>query len=129
MTNERITGGCLCGQIRYCLTASPTHSTMCHCVDCRRATGAQSVAWVTVPLEHFKLVQGAPKTFHSSPGVHRTFCENCGTSLTYRHEEHSSGMDITTGSLDAPEQFPPTKDIFCRDRVAWVVATTGDVRE
>ncbi len=117
----------MCGKIRYVLTTKPTHSTICHCSDCRRATGSQSVAWVSVPVEHFSISQGDVESYNSSPKVLRTFCSTCGTSLTYRHEEHSSGIDITTGSLDQPELFPPTKDIFCRDKLLWVTSSTKNV--
>ncbi len=117
----------MCGSIRYVLLTEPIHSTTCHCSDCRHAIGSQSVAWVTVPLKHFVITQGDPETYCSSPKVHRTFCATCGTSLTYRHEEYSTGIDITTGSLDTPELFPPTKEIFCRDKLSWVKTTTNHV--
>lgn len=53
MSDMEIRGGCMCGEIRYKLTCEPIYSTMCHCADCRRAAGAQAVAWVTVPDRNF----------------------------------------------------------------------------
>lgn len=114
-----VKGGCMCGKTRYTLTTQPTYSTMCHCSDCRHAAGSPSVAWVTVPVEHFSFSQGDPKVYESSPKVLRSFCSTCGTSLTYRHLEQSSGIDITTASLDDPELFPPTQDIFCQEKLSW----------
>ncbi|UCF42800.1 MAG: GFA family protein [Planctomycetota bacterium] len=122
-------GGCMCGRIRYKLTCKPIYATMCHCSDCRRACGAQAVAWVTVPGKHFSFTKGDPQRYQSSAKVERTFCPTCGTSLTYRNEERDDEMDITTGSLDHPEQFPPTQDYYCRDRLAWVQPTTGKLKE
>ncbi len=94
---------------------------MCHCSDCRVVIGATSVAWVTVPVQFFITTQGEPALYKSSPNVLRTYCATCGTSLTYRHEQQSSGIDITTGSLDNPEQFPPTKDVFVNDKLPCLV--------
>lgn len=129
MSDMEIRGGCMCGEIRYKLTCEPIYSTMCHCADCRRAAGAQAVAWVTVPDRNFLLTKGEPVRYKSSPPVERTFCPVCGTSLTYRSEERDQETDITTGSLDRSEDFPPTKDLFCRDRLPWVEPTTTNVRD
>ncbi len=122
-------GGCMCGRIRYKLTCEPIYATMCHCSDCRRACGAQAVAWVTVPDKHFSFTKGQPQRYQSSPKAERTFCPTCGTSLTYRNEERDDETDVTTGSLDNPEQFPPTQDYYCRDRLSWVEPTTDKLKE
>ena len=129
MSQVSIEGGCMCRQIRYKLTEKPIYSTLCHCSDCRRACGAQAVAWVTVRNENFSYIKGEPQHYKSSPGVDRTFCPICGTSLTYQNESRAGEIDITTGSLDHPEQYPPTKDFFCRDRLPWVKPATDVLKE
>lgn len=129
MSQIKIEGGCLCGKIRYVLTTDPIHSTMCHCSDCRRASGAQSVSWTTGPVNSYIVSQGEPKQYNSSPNVVRTFCSDCGTPLTYSHKDRSKEIDITTGSLDSPEDFPPTKDVFGRDRLSWVAPSTKNVND
>ena len=124
-----IAGGCMCGQVRYLLSCDPVLATMCHCSDCRRSCGAQSVAWVIVPVEHFSFTQGEPVRFASSQDVERTFCSKCGTSLTYQVKRREHQMDITTGSLDDPEAYPPTQDYYCRDRLSWVRNCTENQNE
>ena len=119
MSTHEILGGCMCGAVRYRGNEPPRISTVCHCEDCRRGAGAQSVAWVTFPAESFTFVQGQPETFRSSPPVERTFCGRCGTSLTYWSEERSHEIDVTTGSLDDPESFPPTKQVFPEQKLSW----------
>jgi hypothetical protein len=119
MAAAEIQGGCLCGAVRYRAGVPPRISTVCHCADCRRACGAQSVAWVTFPVESFAIVQGEPERFRSSPPVIRTFCGRCGTPLTYQHEERAQEIDVTTGSLDDPEAFPPTKEVFPEQKLSW----------
>ncbi len=46
----RFTGGCLCGQIRYTLAASPEFPHFCTCHMCQKWTGAPVVAWADFPL-------------------------------------------------------------------------------
>jgi hypothetical protein len=120
MARIQILGGCMCGAVRYRASEPPRISTVCHCADCRRGAGAQSVAWVTFPTESFAFTHGEPARFHSSPPVEHTFCGRCGTSLTYRSEERSHEIDVTTGSLDDPEAFPPTKEVFPEQKLSWV---------
>ncbi|MFC1738476.1 GFA family protein [Planctomycetota bacterium] len=129
MKQVEILGGCMCGQIRYSLTCDPIYATMCHCSDCRRSCGAQAVAWITVPDRNFSFTQGEPNRFASSPNVERTFCPKCGTSLTYKIDRRKNEIDITTGSLDNPEAYPPTQDYYCRDRLPWVKACTENQKE
>jgi hypothetical protein len=119
MNERNVEGGCYCGEVRYRFRGAPLHSTVCHCVDCRRAAGAQSVAWVTAPAAAFGWTKGEPARFRSSPPVERTFCGRCGASLTYTHSRRANDIDITTATLDDPEAFPPTKDVFAEQKLSW----------
>jgi hypothetical protein len=129
MKDVEIHGGCMCGEIRYLVSCEPVYSTMCHCSDCRRACGAQSVAWITTVDEHFCFTKGEPARFASSDDVERTFCAKCGTSLTYKKKSRKNEIDITTGSLDDPASYPPDQDYYCRDRLGWVKASTENLKE
>jgi hypothetical protein len=124
-----ILGGCMCGDIRYLLTCDPIYATMCHCSDCRCSCGATSVAWITVPVKNFSFTQGKPARHASSQDVERTFCPKCGTSLTYTIDRRKGEVDITTGSLDNSEAFPPTQDYYCRDKISWVKYSTKKHKE
>ena len=67
------------------------------------------MAWITVKLSEFAWEKGEPKRYQTDTGAYRTFCDSCGTSLTYENDDRPNEIDITTGSLDDPEHFPPTK--------------------
>lgn len=110
-------GGCLCGAVRYRIDAAPTTVMICHCATCRRAAGAQSVAWATVPAAGFAFTADAPAEYASSPGVIRTHCAICGTSLSYRRD--GGDIDVTLGSLDDPEAVPPGYEGWLAHRLAW----------
>jgi hypothetical protein len=125
MTHTSITGGCYCGAVRFEVTQAPVSRTNCHCTNCRKAIGAQAVAWITVNRVSFRLTTGNPRRYHTNTGAWRTFCESCGTSLTYENDARPEQVDITTGSLDHPEDFPPTKDFFPEEKLPWAPLIDG----
>jgi hypothetical protein len=119
MSGDVCEGGCFCGRVRYRVAGEPLGSAVCHCVSCRRTSGAQSVAWLTFPFKKFSFVHGEPADYRSSDEVSRTFCQSCGTSLTYRHDGEPGSIDVTTASLDRPDEYPPTRHIWLEDKLAW----------
>ncbi len=120
-----ITGGCYCGKVRLRASGPILHQAYCHCANCRRAVGAQAVAWITVKLSEFAWEKGQPKRYQTDTGAYRTFCDSCGTSLTYENDERPNEIDITTGSLDEPENFPPNRDVFAEEKLSWVDLIDG----
>jgi hypothetical protein len=114
---DPIEGGCLCGAIRYRVEAPPISASICHCATCRRAAGAQSVAWGVFPAHAFILTRGAPACYASSPGVRRSHCPACGTSLTYQNS--AASIDVTLASFDDPEAIAPCKEIWTSQRLGW----------
>jgi hypothetical protein len=118
-------GGCLCGGVRYTVTGTLRSGQICHCVSCRRAAGAQSVAWLTFPSRDFSLIFGEPARYRSSAEVSRTFCSQCGSTLTYRHDGDPDFVDVTAASLDDPDEFPPTHHVWMEDAISWDMANDG----
>ena len=118
-------GHCQCGQLRYETDAAPTQETACHCSICRRSSGAPFVAWFTVPLASFRFTQGTPSHFRSSTHGTRSFCSNCGTPITFRSARHPQEIDISTCSLDDPEQVPPKDHTYTGARLSWVQVADG----
>lgn len=122
--NYLLEGGCLCGDVRYQITDAPLATGICHCVSCRRAAGAESVAWAVCKSSAFEFTLATPAAYSSSDGVNRTFCKRCGTSLTYQNSAES--IDVTLASLDDPESLKPAKEVWAESRIAWN-ALHGDI--
>ena len=113
-------GGCLCGAIRYRVSDAPLFSVICHCATCRKASGAPSVAWVTFNRSEVQILTAEPQRYRSSPAVLRRFCGKCGTAISYEHAATAPTIDLTTISLDDPNVFPPTGEVWLEHRVPWV---------
>lgn len=113
-------GGCLCGAFRYEIDGTPLSSSICHCRSCRLGSGAPKVGWLVVERERFRVVAGELQAIRSSPPVERAFCPRCGTPVTYVHDDNPGFVEFTTATLDRPDDFPPTHEIWLSEKIAWV---------
>jgi hypothetical protein len=113
-------GGCQCGAVRYRVSGEPVMAAMCHCTMCRRANAAPAVAWAMFEEGHVSWTKGSVKAFASSSGAERGFCADCGTQLCFRADYIPGLVDITIGSLDAPEALAPTFHYWDSKRLPWV---------
>ena len=113
-------GGCMCGAVRYEATGEPFNVTLCHCVDCRRASGAPALAWFSVRRDALRWTLGSPALNPSSPGVERQFCGRCGTQLTWHGADAADEIDVTLCSLDDPEALAPADHTFASQQVRWL---------
>ena len=75
--------------------------------------------FLTFSAEQFIFVQGAAAVFNSSSGVSRSFCNRCGSPLTYRNDRSPEEIDVMTCSLDDPEAFPPTYHVWIDHKLSW----------
>ena len=121
-------GGCLCSAIRFRISGEPIFSSVCHCATCRRASAAASVAWLTFDRGQVEILSGQPRIFRSSQGVVRQFCGTCGSQLLYETISSPTTIDLTTASLDNPNLFPPTMEVWLEHRVSWQTADQSRVQ-
>ena len=115
-----LVGGCLCGSIRYRVTAPSLCVSHCHCNSCRRAAGAAFITWMTLKSEDIAFTDGKVTEFQSSPGAWRGFCAGCGTSLTYRHADHPEEIDLAAATLDDQTAVAPDDHIWTGSMVPWL---------
>src|SRR5688572_17052168 len=120
-----LTGGCVCGAVRYQSDAAPLTTLKCHCRDCQRVSGGPHVCAILVPRSAFRFTKGKPKyycTESASGGLHqRGFCADCGSRLT-GGESPDGGTEfvgVTVGSLDDPSGFHPKMELWMSDALDW----------
>ena len=120
MATEGAQGGCQCGRIRYRIDSPAEGSMLCHCRTCRKVSGAPVLGWISTPSKGYRVVQGEPVEFSTSPPVRRTFCGDCGTPLTYSNADEPESIDVTTCSLDDAHAYPPTHHSWLSHDLPWV---------
>ena len=113
-----ITGGCLCGAVRYEASGLPTDSAYCHCKMCQRWKGAPVSASAGFRTATLRITRGQPKFYQSSPHVHRGFCSDCGSSLFIRYPE-SDEIWVGTGTMDEAENVQPRRHMGIESQLPW----------
>lgn len=116
--NVEVSGGCQCGAVRYHATEMLDNAHLCHCRMCQKAVGNIFAALVAAPNDKLEWTRGKPAVFKSSDHAERGFCGDCGTPLFYNSLDNGR-INLTIGSLDHPEKFPPNMQMGTESRVPW----------
>jgi len=125
-------GGCFCNKIRVSYNGEPVTHALCHCLDCRKISGATYSDNIIVKEEQFKLESGTPKELtkiaDSGKPITSYFCGDCGTTLYRRGDNFPGQVLIKAGVLDDPNwvnQNTPNVELFNVTRVNWFPAIEG----
>jgi len=118
----RLTGGCLCGSVRYESEGPAIMSLNCHCRDCQRSSGGASSSAMFVPSDSLQ-VTGSVKYYDSigdsGKTIRRGFCPNCGSALFGKPTILGDVTSIRPGTLDDPSQFRPAMDVYAASAQSW----------
>src|SRR5437879_12309903 len=93
METHTITGGCYCGEVRFSASPDVRVRANCHCANCRRAVGAQAVAWIVIKRSQFYFTKGTPHRSQTETGHRRTLCTPSGTCLTHENNTRPDETD------------------------------------
>jgi len=77
--------------------------------------------YIGVQDSQWRWLGDLPKSYRSSPGVTRTFCDNCGTPLSFRSDRMSNVMHFYLAALVDPEIFQPTLHVAIEEKLDWLV--------
>ena len=119
-----ITGGCLCGAVRYRATKAPISVAHCHCKNCQKHTGAAFVTSIGFTGDSFSWVKGTPAMYSSSENGHRGFCPHCGSTLSFHWSDLGTDW-VHAGSLDDPEIATPEFHFMTKSKPSWVKLDDG----
>ena len=116
-----LTGGCLCGAVRFRLASAPFDGGWCHCRTCQLNSGAPAMAFASVKDGDWIATQGeqAIRTVQSSSFGHRGFCGHCGTPLYMKVDHQPETVDFSIATLDEPGDVVPGFHIFFGSRIGW----------
>lgn len=114
----------MCGATRYQVAGDMLWTALCHCEDCQRAASSDYVSWFGAEASATTW-SGPLKTYHSSPGVTRSFCGTCGAPMAFESDKFPTEVHLYAASLDDRSQYTPGKHIFWSERVHWVENSPG----
>ncbi|MFJ1715917.1 GFA family protein [Streptomyces sp. NPDC088260] len=114
-TPELLTGGCLCGHIRFEATGEPYDPHLCSCPHCTRLSGGPFMGWVGFQRTAFTWTgPGMPGSFRSWPTLERWFCPVCATPLGAGGDGEDL-LGVCLSALDDCDGITPIGHSF-RDR-------------
>jgi hypothetical protein len=129
-----LTGGCLCGALRYEISELPLMTYTCHCIDCQHLTGSAFSLAITVPDTAFRLTKGEPRvlrrTAESGRIVERWLCPECGSWIVGSPQPDATPGEmirrVRAGTLDDTSWLRPIAHFWARSKQPWVVLPEGD---
>ncbi len=122
MSTADLTGGCLCGGVRFTLTAPPRAAGYCHCTRCQRRTGTASSVQARIDGRTLELLRGAElvKAWrHPDGGFEKCFCRECGAHLFSRDPDDPAQMSVRLGAFDGDPGVRPSWRTFVAYAAAW----------
>lgn len=108
-----VTGGCLCGAVRFEATVQPGFSA-CYCKMCQRWS---SGTFMGLSTERFAITEGedALQTYRSSEWAERGFCKQCGSNLFY-HALQRPCPSVAMGAVDETDALSVAMEFFTDKR-------------
>ncbi len=117
-----ISGGCLCGAVRYLSTAAPITTRACWCRVCQYIGAGSGTVNTCFRTETFS-VEGELRDYRSIADsgnvMHRRFCPTCGTHLFSEAESRPHLIFVRVGTLDDPGAVRPAMTIWTAEAPEW----------
>ncbi len=119
----RLTGGCLCGAVRYEVNGRAQIEFSCHCRDCQHVSGGAPAHVLIMQSQDVTVTKGQAREYWTASAkgrrVARLFCCQCGAPLFAKNEKHPQYMAIKVGSLDDPSGFRSQANIWTKSAQPW----------
>ncbi len=115
-----ITGRCYCGAVTLTATRAPQAVAYCHCVDCRRVTGAPVSAFAAFDEAAVTFAPDEGRNVSANSGVSRSFCASCGSPLASRFDYLPGQVYVPVGLLDQASELVPQIHSYDSQRLPWL---------
>ena len=116
-----LTGGCLCGGVRYEVDAPLETAYYCHCTRCQRRTGGSASASARVQPGSFRIGRGEElvEVYRPETGFLKAFCSACGSALYSRHPDDPELISVRLGTFDIDPGIRPSYRQFVSYAAPW----------
>jgi hypothetical protein len=116
-----LTGGCLCGAVRFEIDAPPVSASWCHCTRCQRRTGTAASVQARIEPGSLRLLSGedALREFKPEDGWAKVFCGECGSQLWSRSPDDPPVMNVRFGVFDRDPGVRPSFRQFVAYAAPW----------
>jgi hypothetical protein len=121
MAEPALTGGCLCGGVRFEIDEPLVSASYCHCTRCQRRTGSAASASAQIVPGSLRVTSGDElvKAFEPADGFAKVFCARCGGHLWSRDPADSSALSVRMGAFDDDPGIRPSVRQFVAYAAPW----------
>ncbi len=126
----KISGGCLCGSVRYTSDTEPAWVAVCHCANCQKNRGSAFSLNLAMPTDSATITGDSLATYEDRGGASgNPFFGHSARAAVLPISESGkaySGLTfIKAGTLDDPSWVKPGVHMWCSDKQPWVVIEEG----
>jgi hypothetical protein len=116
-----LTGGCLCGGVRFRVDAPLVVATYCHCTRCQRRTGTAASAQARIQPGSLTVTQGEEliRTYAPPDGFPKLFCGACGSALWSQSPADPEIISVRLGAFDGDPGIRPSLRQFVAYAASW----------
>jgi len=118
---QKLTGGCQCGAVRYFIDGGVRRLNVCHCLDCQKQSGSAFGMSLVIAPGCFRLESGTLKEFVTTTASGRektcAFCPECGVRI---YNRTSRLMSVKAGTLDDTSSLAPDTHYWAKRRQTWL---------
>jgi hypothetical protein len=116
-----LTGGCLCGGVRFEIAEPLVSAGYCHCTRCQRRTGTAASPQARIAPGSLRLVSGEElvRLFEPPDGFAKAFCSRCGSALWSRSPDDHDVISVRLGAFDHDPGVRPAYRQFVAHAAPW----------
>ncbi len=121
-----LTGRCLCGAVGYAVADEFAYAAICHCSNCRRATGSAFKPFAGIARDKLSISRGENSLllFGDEKSAHDVHCKTCG-SLLFSVVREGVYVHVAMGTLVDDPTIRPTEHIFVGSKAPWLTIADG----
>jgi hypothetical protein len=116
-----LTGGCLCGSVRFEVSQPLRAASYCHCTRCQRRTGTAASAQGLIEPGSLTILsgEGLIGAFRPEDGFPKHFCSSCGSALWSQSPTDPDIISIRLGAFDRDPGIRPQWHQFTAYAAPW----------
>ena len=122
MIENKHRGNCFCGNIQFEIIDTRGTVAACHCLDCRKASGAPFMVFVVIEKINYIIKSGKPGSIQYEDGFKvRTFCKDCGSSISYERKNRPDKIHIGTMLLENPTDLIVKYHLWTKSQLPGII--------
>ena len=121
MSELPLSGGCLCGQVRFEVTEPPVTAFYCHCRRCQIRSGTAASANVRIKPDSLRILRGAEliREWQPETGNLKAFCSSCGSAIYARPPGDNPPVAVRLGAFDVDPKVPFSARVWVDSAAPW----------